>query len=86
VCWIQFNLFCNWCNIYIDGAGNNKNVILNPVSTGNILVGTTTDNGSKFQVNGAATFASSVTNSSFSESHLAFSTIKRNKFGDKKYS
>jgi hypothetical protein len=51
--------------IYIDGAGNNKNVILNPVSTGNILVGTTTDNGSKFQVNGAATFASSVTNSSF---------------------
>jgi hypothetical protein len=34
------------------GAGNNKNVILNPVSTGNILVGTTTDNGSKFQVNG----------------------------------
>jgi hypothetical protein len=46
------------------GAGNNKNV-LNPVSTGNILVGTTTDNGSKFQVNGAATFASSVTNSSF---------------------
>jgi hypothetical protein len=35
------------------------------VSTGNILVGTTTDNGSKFQVNGAATFASSVTNSSF---------------------
>jgi hypothetical protein len=50
--------------IYIDGgAGNNKNVILNPVSTGNILVGTTTDNGSKFQVNGAATFASSVTNS-----------------------
>jgi hypothetical protein len=42
------------------GAGNNKNVILNPVSTGNILVGTTTDNGSKFQVNGAATFASSV--------------------------
>jgi hypothetical protein len=22
--------------IYIDGAGNNKNVILNPVSTGNI--------------------------------------------------
>jgi hypothetical protein len=46
-------------------GGNNKNVILNPVSTGNILVGTTTDNGSKFQVNGAATFASSVTNSSF---------------------
>jgi hypothetical protein len=58
--------------IYIDGgAGNNKNVILNPVSTGNILVGTTTDNGSKFQVNGAATFASSVTNS-LESYHLAF--------------
>jgi hypothetical protein len=40
-----------------------KNVILNPVSTGNILVGTTTDNGSKFQVNEQLHFAS--TNSSF---------------------
>jgi hypothetical protein len=39
------------------GAGNNKNVFKS-VSTANILVGTTTD-GSKFQVNGAASFASS---------------------------
>ena len=30
-------------------------------STGNLLVGTTTDNGSKFQVSGTATFSSSVT-------------------------
>lgn len=34
-------------------------------SGGNVLIGTTTDNGSKFQVTGAATFSSSVTATSF---------------------
>jgi hypothetical protein len=59
--------------VHIDGAGNNKKRNIKSSKYWNILVGTTTDNGSKFQVNGAATFASSVTNSSFLESyHLAF--------------
>jgi hypothetical protein len=35
-------------------------------SAGNVLIGTTTDNGAKLQVNGAATFSSSVTAASFS--------------------
>ena len=44
---------------------SNSNV-MSLKTTGNLLVGTTTDNGSKFQVTGAATFSSSVTAASFS--------------------
>ena len=46
--------------LQINNQGNN--LILNATS-GNVLIGSTTDNGSKFQVTGAATFSSSVTQS-----------------------
>jgi hypothetical protein len=52
--WIQGNIY---------GSTYNLNLVLN-AQGGNLLVGTTTDNGSRFQVSGAATFSSSVTTSS----------------------
>lgn len=45
-----------------------NNERLRITSGGNLLLGTTTDNGSKFQVSGAATFSSSVTAASFIKS------------------
>lgn len=44
----------NRWNIYMDGTANNH-------LAGNLLIGSTADNGSKLQVTGAATFSSSVT-------------------------
>jgi hypothetical protein len=51
-----------------------NNIIIAPTS-GNLLVGTTTDNGSRFQVSGAATFSSTVTaaNSIFNSTTQAIS-------------
>lgn len=48
--------------------GTNSSERLRITSGGNLLVGTTTDTGEKLQVNGAATFSSSVTATSFIKS------------------
>ena len=48
-----------YLNAYKAGIGY-KSIALNP-DGGNVLIGTTTDNGSKLQVTGAATFSGSVT-------------------------
>jgi hypothetical protein len=53
----QASVYTNLGN-YIFSVGGERMRI---TSTGNLLVGTTTDNGSKFQVSGTATFSSSVT-------------------------
>jgi hypothetical protein len=53
-------------NAWLQSMRNNTatayNIILNPVG-GNVLIGTTTDNGSKLQVTGAATFSTSISTS-----------------------
>ena len=53
-------------NGYFEIASVNSEPIV--LTGGNLLVGTTADNGSKFQVSGAATFSSSVTATSFIKS------------------
>jgi hypothetical protein len=58
-----------WLPLYLAGSIiqflSNGTERLRITNGGNLLLGTTTDNGSKFQVSGAATFSSSVTAASF---------------------
>lgn len=53
-----------------DGINTTYNLQLQPLS-GNVLIGTNSDNGSKLQVTGAATFSSSVTAASAKINNLA---------------